>query len=239
MMNTTMSVMNNDAQAVSTGWSNEPTMSSREIADLVNSRHDSVRRTMERLDERGVIQLTPMVEVNHKGQNVDVYHVNENHSYIVVAQLSPEFTARIVARWRELEAQVSQPQHTKIPGTFAEALRLAAEQAERIEQQAALIQLQQPKVEYHDAILSTNGAMCIRDALKSIGYKPNKASEWLRDKGYLGERNKPYQKHIEAGYYLLRQSKDKNGEIRPQTLVTAKGAQWLAKNLSMQLELRA
>lgn len=31
------------------------TMTSREIAELVNSRQDSVRRTIERLAERGVI----------------------------------------------------------------------------------------------------------------------------------------------------------------------------------------
>lgn len=47
------------------------TMSSREIADLVESRHDSVKRTIERLQDKGLIQLTPMVEVkNHLGQVV-------------------------------------------------------------------------------------------------------------------------------------------------------------------------
>lgn len=38
------------------------TMSSREIAELVGSRHDSVRRTVERLAESGVISLPPAVE---------------------------------------------------------------------------------------------------------------------------------------------------------------------------------
>ncbi|KAB2892240.1 MAG: hypothetical protein F9K32_00595 [Desulfobulbaceae bacterium] len=33
------------------------------------------------------------------------YHVNERDSYITVAQLSPEFTARLVDHWRELRGE--------------------------------------------------------------------------------------------------------------------------------------
>lgn len=44
-----------------------PTMSSREIADLVESRHDSVKRAMERLMDRGLIRFTPTVETSHDG----------------------------------------------------------------------------------------------------------------------------------------------------------------------------
>jgi phage regulator Rha-like protein len=79
-------------------------MSSLEIAELVESRHDDVKRSIERLAERGVIQLPPLAEVkNHKGQSVKVYQVRKRDSFIVVAQLSPEFTARLVDRWQELE----------------------------------------------------------------------------------------------------------------------------------------
>ena len=38
------------------------TMSSREIADLVDSRHDSVKRTIERLVVQGVIESPPLVD---------------------------------------------------------------------------------------------------------------------------------------------------------------------------------
>ncbi|RYG57054.1 MAG: DNA-binding protein, partial [Alphaproteobacteria bacterium] len=37
-------------------------MSSREIADLVGSRHDSVKRTVERLVERKTVSVPPVVE---------------------------------------------------------------------------------------------------------------------------------------------------------------------------------
>ena len=38
------------------------TMTSREIAELVDSRHDSVKRTIERLVAQGVIESPPLVD---------------------------------------------------------------------------------------------------------------------------------------------------------------------------------
>ena len=108
--------------------SNTPTMSSQEIADLVDSRHDKVKQSIERLAERGVIQLPPMGEVkNRLGQSVKVYQIGKRDSYVIVAQLSPEFTARLVDRWQELETNLA----PAIPTSFAEALRLAADLSEQ------------------------------------------------------------------------------------------------------------
>jgi phage regulator Rha-like protein len=39
-----------------------PTMSSREIAELVESRHDDVKRSIDRLVERGIIVQPPMAD---------------------------------------------------------------------------------------------------------------------------------------------------------------------------------
>jgi phage regulator Rha-like protein len=128
---------------------NPATMSSLEIAELVESRHDDVKRSIERLAERGVIQLPPLAEVkNHKGQSVKVYQVRKRDSFIVVAQLSPEFTARLVDRWQELENK-DQP---VIPKNYPEALKLAYEQALVIEDQSRRL------VEKDNLILAGNEA---------------------------------------------------------------------------------
>jgi phage regulator Rha-like protein len=87
------------------------TMSSREIAELVESRHDNVRVTIERLAEKGVIALPAMQEKATGGRPSIEYEFSgeqgKRDSIIVVAQLSPEFTARLVDRWQELEKKVS------------------------------------------------------------------------------------------------------------------------------------
>jgi len=80
------------------------TMSSREIAELLEVRHDNVKRTIERLADREVIELPPTEEHQTKTSHgrkhsVEVYLLAKRDSYVVVAQLSPEFTARVVDRW--------------------------------------------------------------------------------------------------------------------------------------------
>ena len=64
-------------------------------------------------------------------------------SIIVVAQLSPEFTARLVDRWRELEDAA-----VNIPKTLPEALRLAADLAEQKMQLENQLAIAAPKVEF-------------------------------------------------------------------------------------------
>lgn len=106
------------------------TMSSREIAELLGCRHDSVKRTIDTLARKNLVTFTQTVEPTRGGgKPVTLYHVGKRDSYVIVAQLSPEFTAKLVDRWQELEAQVAAA--PKVPQTFAEALRLAAELEEQ------------------------------------------------------------------------------------------------------------
>ena len=88
------------------------TMTSREIAELVESRHDKVKQSIERLVERGVIHQPPLGDGEKSANRVveKVYTLDKRSSMIVVAQLSPEFTARLYDRWQELEAQVKKLQ---------------------------------------------------------------------------------------------------------------------------------
>ena len=106
-------------------------MSSREIAEVVQSRHDSVKRTICTLSDKGIIQYPQPVEVkNHQGQTVIEYNINERDSYIVVAQLCPEFTAKLVDHWQATKQQLA------IPQNYAQAMRLAADLYEQNEQLA-------------------------------------------------------------------------------------------------------
>jgi len=115
---------------IATGTTSKPTMTSLEISELVESRHDNVKQSIERLASRGIIELPTMQEVkNHLGQAVLVYQLDKRSSLIVVAQLSPEFTARVVDRWQELEAQVAAPA-VLLPENYAAALRALANSVE-------------------------------------------------------------------------------------------------------------
>ncbi|MGR6647641.1 Rha family transcriptional regulator [Avibacterium paragallinarum] len=121
-------------------------MSSREIAELVEARHDSVKRTVERLQDKGLIQLTPLVEVkNHLGQSVLEYQLIKRDTYVVVAQLSPEFTARLVDRWQELE---NQQKNTALLPNFNDPVAAARAWADAKEsEQLALVREHQALLE--------------------------------------------------------------------------------------------
>ena len=119
--------------------SNVARMTSREIADLVGSRHDNVKKSIERLSASGVIRHPPMQEaekINNLGltQKVSEYvftgEQGKRDSIVVVAQLSPEFTARLVDRWQALEKQLAGRKPLAMPdfSNPAEAARAWADQ---------------------------------------------------------------------------------------------------------------
>lgn len=87
-------------------------MNSLQIAELVDARHDSVKRTIERLADQEAIKIPPMVEIPTATKPSQVYVFSGEQgkldSITVVAQLCPLFTARMVQRWQELENQVAQ-----------------------------------------------------------------------------------------------------------------------------------
>ncbi|EBL0156962.1 DNA-binding protein [Salmonella enterica] len=113
-----------------------PSMTSIEIAELVGKRHDNVKRTIETLIFRGVI-TSPQIEEKPTAGRPTTYYLFEGEqgkrdSIIVVAQLCPEFTARLVDRWRELEEERRRPKSQA--ELIAEMALLNLEQERRLNQ---------------------------------------------------------------------------------------------------------
>lgn len=211
------------------------TMSSREIADLVESRHDSVKRTIERLQDKGLIQLTPMVEVkNHLGQIVTEYQLIKRDTYVVVAQLSPEFTARLVDRWQELENK----QMPQIPQTLSEALRLAADQAEQIERQNLLIEQQRPKVEFVQRYVEAGTTKSLRETAKILKMPERTMIDCLVGDGLLFRQSGnllPYQKYHAKGLFDVKTGTTEYGHNYTQTRVTSRGIEYIASRYASEL----
>lgn len=210
------------------------TMSSREIAELVELRHDNVKRTIETLAERGVVR--PQVEDEAGADALGrpritrVYLLDKRDSYVVVAQLSPEFTGRLVDRWQELEAQ----QHTAapaLPRTFAEALRLAADQAEQLEAQRAQIEQQRPAVEFVERFVDSTGTLGMRQVAKVLKANERVFVAWLEARGImyrLAGRLTPAAQHLAAGRFEVKAGTADNGHAYTAPRFTPKGMQWIA-----------
>ena len=221
------------------------TMTSRDIAELVESRHDSVRLSIERLAERGVIQLPPLVEVENNqatspNSKSRVYvfsgEQGKRDSIVVVAQLSPEFTARLVDRWQELEAQVAKP---ALPD-FSNPAEAARAWAAQYEQRAALeakVAEDAPKVEFYHDVTGSDNAIDMATVAKVLnrGIGRNRLFAFLREAGVLDSRNAPYQRFVDMGWFRQVETKwqKPNGDwqIGIKTVVFQRGVEGIARLL--------
>jgi phage antirepressor YoqD-like protein len=222
------------------------TMSSREIAELVDSRHDKVRQSIERLVERGVISLPPTGEVKiqreRRMEAVKVYvfsgEQGKRDSIIVVAQLCPEFTARLVDRWQELEAQVARPDPGAALRDPAALRHLLLGYTEKVIALEAKVEADAPKVAALDRLEASEGSVNVRIAAKMLNVPERKFTKWLQANGWAFRQNgvgplQAYHVKREAGLLEHRphtyrdQQRDEDRTV-PQMMVTPKGLARLA-----------
>lgn len=220
------------------------TMSSREIADLVEKRHDNVKRTIETLAESGVIRLPQIEEVPNPGPGpklVTVYTFSgergKRDSIIVVAQLCPEFTARLVDRWQELEQAVQTVDPMRALNDPATMRGLLLSYSEKVlELEAANAELS-PKAEALDRIATSDGSLCVTDAAKTLQVRPKDLFAFLRSHGWIysrpGTSDIAYQSKLQAGLLehktTLVHRSDGSEKTTTQVRVTPKGLARLAK----------
>ncbi|AUR89782.1 Rha family regulatory protein [Vibrio phage 1.132.O._10N.222.49.F8] len=206
--------------------SNQPlTMSTREIASLLQRQHSNIKISAERLHKNGTIAMQGS-RFEHNGNIYEEYLLQKRDSLILVAQNCPEFTAAIVDRWQELE----QKQAPQIPQNFAEALQLAADQAKALE-------LAAPKVAFVDNFVEVGTTKTLRETAKILKYPERKMIALLVEDKVLYRQSGnllPYQNRHEQGLFDVKTG-ERNGHAYTQTRVTTKGVEWLAGRYASEL----
>lgn len=203
------------------------TMSSREIADLVQSKHSDVKRSAERLVAAGVL-TAPLAQFDfeHNGNVYQEYRFNKRDSLVVVARLSPEFTAAVVDRWQELEER-----NISVPRSLPEALRLAADLAEQKEQLTLQLAAAAPKVEFVDRYCSASGSLSFRQVAKLLKAKETEFRLFLIENDImyrLGGALTPRHQHIDAGRFEVKTgTSTTSNHAFSQARFTAKGVRWI------------
>ncbi|CAB5644067.1 Rha family transcriptional regulator [Pseudomonas asiatica] len=197
-------------------------MSSREIADLVGSRHDSVKRAMERLQEKAIVSFSPSVETSHQGQGsrpVEVYLVNKRDSFVVVAQLCPEFTAALVDRWQELEGKVvaALPDFTN-PAAAARAWADQVEQREASERARLLltveVQAQAKKIDHLESLFK-EGMSHVQFCKGLNGVNVMQVGHFLEGRNWLYNESKSGTRYRVAAYARDKYMTEHQQEITP------------------------
>ena len=156
-----------------------------EIANLVHKRPDNVKRTIESLVDAGIISH-PQIEDGIKSANGVIPNVyvfsgeqGKRDSIIVVAQLCPEFTARLVDRWQELERQSKQQ---TVDLNNPHALRKAL-----LEYTEQVIELEHKNIGLErsiQTITQTPTGVKFQQACKILNIKRQVLADWLRSHGW-------------------------------------------------------
>lgn len=119
----------------------------------------------------------------------------------------------------------------QVPQSMAEALRLAADQAERIEQQQAAIEQARPSVEFVERYVSADsGNKGFRQVAKLLKANERDLRAFLADHKImyrLGGEWMPYQNHIDAGRFVVKAGVAENEHAFNTAKFTPKGVNWL------------
>jgi phage regulator Rha-like protein len=116
--------------------SNEQTMSSKEIAEYTNKRHDNVMRDIDSFvqsfgssDLRDLINHGLMIEAKEElnvaaNRKTRIYYLNKKAALLVTSGYDVHLRLKIINRWEELENQAKK---TQVPETFLQAMERVVE----------------------------------------------------------------------------------------------------------------
>ena len=181
-----------------------------------------------------------------QGKRQPMFLMNRDGFSLLTMSLTGEkamaFKVAFIEQFNRMEQAIKElaPVTPAIPQTFAQALRLAAEQAETIEAQQKQLEEQAPKVAFATSIINSPSSCGIDELAKLL--KQNgvdmgeiRLFQWLRDNDYLCSvgtaRNQPTQKALDMGLFELKPQTWTNPRTEEvmtttRTMVTGKGKQY-------------
>lgn len=206
-----------------------PAMSSLEIAGLCEKRHDHVCRDIKVMLEQLNIQ-SPQIWGEYRddmGRAYPCFHLPKDLCLTLVSGYNVVLRKRIIDRWLELEQQ-NQP---KVPQSFSEALRLAAELEEQKQMLTDKLAIAAPKAEFVDRYVVATGSMTFRQVAKLLNAKEPEFRLFLLDNHIMYRLNgtlTPYHQHIEAERFEVKTGTTNTSNYAfSQARFTAKGVKWI------------
>ena len=228
-----------------------PVTDSVKVARVFEKQHKNVMKSIRNIlglaqnlaNQKWFAETTYM---DAQGKRQPMFLMNRDGFSLLTMSLTGEkamaFKVAFIEQFNLMEQAIKElaPAAPAIPQTFAQALRLAAEQAETIEAQQKQLEAQAPKVAFATAIINSPSSCGIDELAKllkqnGIDMGEIRLFQWLREKGYLCNlgtaRNQPTQKALEMGLFELKPqtwTNLKTDEVMTttRTMVTGKGKEY-------------
>lgn len=219
------------------------TMSSREIADLVDKRHDNVMRDIrvmlvELYGEGGLLTFEDTHRNEQNRQAYPIFRLPKRETLILVSGYNLTMRAKIIDRWQELEEQQRQMAPVLALNDPSSLRALLLENVEERLKLAEQVAAAAPKLEAFDRIAGAEGSLCITDAAKSLQVRPKALFDFLRAHGWIytppgGRGDIAYSAKLQQGLMGHKTTtvhrSDGSEKIITQARVTPKGLTRLAK----------
>jgi len=214
---------------------NVQTMTSREIAELTDKRHDHVMRDIRKLKEQlgsMFVGYPQMWGHPQNGQTYEEFALDKDTTLTLLLGYDAVARMKVVKRWQELEAKeqafdpasLSRMDILKLAmQTEEERLRLEQEK-HKLEQQ---IETEAPRVAFAKQVEIAPDAISVAQAAKILGTGQQRLFAFLREIGWITRYNEPYQEKIEAGLLDVKlgnwQHPDHGLKQSVTSLITGKG----------------
>jgi len=178
--------------------------------------------------------MTGSIVLGYEVLTMTSRELGKRNSIIVVAQLSPEFTARLVDRWQELEAAQATDLSTD-EGRLLMIQELSTKQLALVrenKEQAKALAEAAPKVEFVDSyVRASAGSLGFRQVCKLLKAKEPAFREFLLAEKimyYLGGTLTAHQNHLDAGRFEVKTGVANSEHAYSSTKFSAKGVTWVA-----------
>lgn len=213
--------------------------SSLQVAETFDKEHSKVMRAIEGIAKNGDTHqmFLKSSHINDQnGQSYPMYYMNRDGFTLLAmgftGKKALKFKMQYIEAFNKMEDQIKTGGF-KVPSTMAEALRLAADQQERLE-------LMKPKAIFADSVATSHTTILVGDLAKiikgnGVDTGARRLFQWMRDNGYLIKRkgadyNSPTQKSMEMGLFKIKESSHVNSDgvtvVTKTPKVTGKGQQY-------------
>lgn len=222
----------------------EPVVSSRQIAESFEKRHDHVMRDIEDimrgLPKNGDTPMFYKTEYVHEqnGQSYPMYLMNRDGFTLLAmgfnGKAALEWKLKYIAAFNEMEKKLAEKPQLTRSQLLATALIAAHEELEEKDKQ---IETMKPKVLFADAVSASKKSILVGELAKllsqnGISIGQNRLFDWMRKNSYLikdpkrSDYNLPTQRSMEMGLFEIKETTIQHSDhvsINRTPKVTGKG----------------
>ena len=216
--------------------SNQLTMSSEQLCELLEIRHDNLRAKAFKMQSEGNLAFTENLGKG-PGRPKAILYFDKRNSIVIAAKLNDELLTAVVDRWMELESKQPALPNFNDP---VEAARAWADAKEGEQKALEVIEQQKPAVSFvADYVEASTGSKTFREVAKLLKENERELRAFLVDKKIMYKQAGTwyaYAQHQDAGRFEVKTGV-KNGYSFNTTLFTAKGFTWLAGEIGKKKAL--